>query len=126
VTFNCQIDRAHCKPWGLEGGLEATGNSVALKRNGEWQTDFPNAKVFLANLKPGDGYRIRSGGGGGYGPPWERPVEAVQEDVRQGYVGLEAAAELYGVVLDPESFAVDAAATERRRAAFRAEATRSA
>jgi N-methylhydantoinase B len=119
VTFNCQIDRAHCKPWGLEGGLEASGNVVALKLNGEWKTDFPNAKVFLANLKPGDGYRIRSGGGGGYGPPWERPVEVVQEDVRQGYVSREAAAELYGVVLDPASFAVDAAATERRRAALR-------
>lgn len=75
VTFNCQIDRAHCKPWELEGGLEASGNEVMLKLNDVWQTDFPNAKVFLANLKPGDGYRIRSGGGGGYGLPWERPVE---------------------------------------------------
>jgi N-methylhydantoinase B len=119
VMFNCQIDRAHCKPWGLEGGGEATGNEVALKLNGAWKTDFPNAKVFYANLGPGDGYRIRSGGGGGYGHPWERPAAAVQEDVRQGYVSLEAAAELYGVVLDPVTHAIDASATEQRRAALR-------
>ena len=69
VVFNSQIDRHNCKPWGLEGGLAATGNEIALKRDGAWKTDFANAKVFLASLKPGDGYRIRSGGGGGYGRP---------------------------------------------------------
>ena len=31
----------------------------------------------------------RSGGGGGYGSPFERPVEDVREDVRQGYVSVE-------------------------------------
>ncbi len=39
--------------------------------------------------------------------------------MRQGYVGVEAAAELYGVVIDPETFAIDRAATERRRGALR-------
>jgi N-methylhydantoinase B len=120
VTFNSQIDRAHCKPWGLEGGLDATGNEIAVKRNGTWKADFPNAKAFLVALKAGDEYRLRSGGGGGYGPPWERPPEKVQEDVRQGYVTADKAAELYGVVIDPASFAIDAAATQRRRAELRA------
>jgi N-methylhydantoinase B len=45
----------------------------------------------------------------------KRPVAQVQGDVRQGYVTLEAAAEFYGVVLDPESLEVDVAATEKRR-----------
>ena len=70
----------------------------------------------MAQLKPGDAFRIRSGGGGGYGAPFERPVEEVREDVRQGYVSVKAAAELYGVVVDPETFAVDQAATEKLRA----------
>jgi N-methylhydantoinase B len=42
----------------------------------------------------------------------------VREDVRQGYVSLEAAREKYGVVLDPETFEIDRAATERRRRAL--------
>jgi N-methylhydantoinase B len=118
ITFGSQIERAHCLPWGLEDGLEATGNAVALRLDGAWKEDFPNAKVLVALLKSGDAFRLRSGGGGGYGVPWERPAEAVQHDVKQGYVSLRAAAELYGVVLDPATFALDRVATERLRAAL--------
>ncbi len=116
VVYNSRIDRVHCKPWGLDGGLEASGNEIAVKRNGVWKADYPNAKVSYVDLKPGDAYRTRSGGGGGYGPPWQRPVEKVQEDVRQGYVSVEQAEALYGVVLDRETLAPDLAATKRRRA----------
>ncbi|HUK61003.1 MAG TPA: hydantoinase B/oxoprolinase family protein [Stellaceae bacterium] len=120
ITFGSQIERAHCKPWGLDGGKEATGNEVALRIDGAWKEDFPNAKVLIAPIKAGDAYRLRSGGGGGYGAPWLRDAEAVREDVREGYVSLAAAAELYGVVLDPATFAIDANATQKRRAALRA------
>ena len=119
IMVNNQSDRAHCRPWGLDGGLDGTGNAVELRINGEWKTDFPNAKVLVAQLKAGDAFTIRSGGGGGHGDPFERPVEEVREDVRQGYVSATAAAELYGVVIDPETFVVDMVATERRRAARR-------
>ena len=91
MVFNTQIERAHCRPWGLEGGLEGTGNSVGLRRDGTWKTDFPNGKVLSTPLRAGDAYRIRSGGGGGYGDPHERPAELVAEDVRQGYVSVEVA-----------------------------------
>jgi N-methylhydantoinase B len=117
-VFSSQIERAHCKPWGLEGGLEAAGNSIALRVDGKWKEDFPNAKMVMANLKPGDAYSVRSGGGGGYGPAWERPAETVAEDVRQGYVSADEAEKLYGVVIDAKSFKVDAAATAQRRAAL--------
>jgi N-methylhydantoinase B len=116
MTFNTQVERAHCRPWGLEGGGEGTGNSVALRLNGQWKEDFPNAKVLVASLKPGDAFRLRSGGGGGHGHPFARAADEVAEDVRQGYVSVKAAAELYGVAVDPNTFAVDAAATERLRA----------
>ena len=123
---NNQSERAHCRPWGLDGGLDGTGNAVEIRLGGQWKTDFPNAKVLVAQLKPGDAFKIRSGGGGGYGDPLARPVEQVREDVRQGYVTVTAAAELYGVVLDPETFEIDVAATETLRAkrAVRAAAPR--
>jgi len=69
IQVNNQSERAHCRPWGLDGGLEGTGNAVELRINGQWKTDFPNAKVLVAQLKPGDAFTIRSGGGGGYGSP---------------------------------------------------------
>jgi len=102
-VFSSQIERAHCKPWGLEGGGEATGNSIGLRIDGKWKEDFPNAKMVMANLKVGDAYVLRSGGGGGYGPAWERPADRVAEDVRQGYISLDSAAEYYGVIVDPNS-----------------------
>jgi N-methylhydantoinase B len=117
VTVNTQSERSACPPWGLDGGGEATGNKVAFRVNNGWKDDFPNAKVLVAQLKPGDAFRISSGGGGGYGAPFERPVEDVREDVRQGYVSVKAAAERYGVVVDGETFAVDQAATDKLRAA---------
>jgi N-methylhydantoinase B len=116
VTVNTQSERSACPPWGLDGGGDATGNKVAFRVGDEWKSDFPNAKVLVAQLKPGDAFRISSGGGGGYGTAFERPVEEVREDVRQGYVTAKAAAERYGVVIDPETFRIDQAATEKLRA----------
>jgi N-methylhydantoinase B len=73
----------------------------------------------VAHLQPGDAFRMRSGGGGGYGPPLDRPVEDVEADAKQGYVSIEAARDFYGVVLDADSFVADRAATERLRTAMR-------
>jgi N-methylhydantoinase B len=116
MTMNTQVERAHCRPWGLDSGLEGTGNQVALRQNGQWKTDFPNAKVLVAALKKDDAFLIRGGGGGGYGNPLDRSIEEVAEDVRQGYVSIKAAAELYRVVIDPDTLAADRAASERLRA----------
>ena len=91
---------------------------MALRLSGAWKTDFPNAKVLVAQLKPGDAFRMRSGGGGGYGAPLERPVADVCYDVRQGYVSVEEAAELYGVAIDPHTGEVNEEATARLRAQY--------
>ena len=51
-------------------------------------------------MKPvpaGSRLTISTAGGGGYGPPWERELEAVAADVRAGYVSQEQAREVYGV-----------------------------
>ncbi len=122
LLVNCQVDRVQCKPWGLAGGHEASGNELALRHRGKWSEDYANAKMIFELKGGGDAYRVRSGGGGGYGPPHERAVAAVANDVRQGYVTRDAAAEIYGVILDPETFAVDEAATAKRREELRREA----
>jgi N-methylhydantoinase B len=120
ITLNTQIERARCRPWGLNGGRDGRGNAVALRFGGQWKTDFPNAKVLVAQIKPGDAFRLRSGGGGGYGSPLERPVEDVREDVRQGYVSVHEAAKFYGLVIDGETFEVNERATAMLRMRARA------
>ena len=115
ININVQVDRVHCAPWGLAGGASGAGNQVTLRLGGKEIADLPNAKVLMKRLNPGDAITVRAGGGGGFGPPHEREPERVANDVRQGYVSLTAAAESYGVVLDPRTLEVDQAATAKRR-----------
>lgn len=121
-SLTTRIDRMHCKPWGLEGGKEAAGNSIGIRRNGKWDMDLPNAKVFNVRLNRGDAYMMQSGGGGGFGDPMERDPELVAHDVREGYVSRKVAHQIYGVVLTAAG-EVDAAATKLRRDAKGGNAT---
>ena len=110
-----RIDRMHCKPWGLHGGKDAAGNSIGLRKSGQWETDMPNAKVFGVRLRHGDAYMMQSGGGGGFGSPLERDPSLVAYDVQEGYVSAEAARADYGVVVSADGV-LDLAATEALRA----------
>lgn len=100
--LNAQVDRMHCKPWGLNGGLDAAGNQVVLRANGTWKEDYPNAKLLTAYIKKGDAFAVRSGGGGGFGDPFTRPPSKVADDVRQGYVSISSAQRDYGVIFDDD------------------------
>jgi len=60
--------------------------------------------------------RLEQSGGAGYGSPLKRAVDRVLEDVRNGYVSVEAARDDYGVCIDPATLRVDAAKTEALRA----------
>ena len=115
LMVNVRIDRVHCRPWGLAGGLAGLGNEVGLCLGGKVSDPLPNGKVFNQHLKTGDSYTLRAAGGGGFGSPLAREPEKVAYDVRQGYVSRDAARELYRVALDANG-EVDAEATRQLRA----------
>ncbi len=71
-------------------------------------------------LAPGETVLATSAAGAGYGPPWERQLERVVHDVADGWVSVEQAAEVYGVVV--RDGALDADATAARRAELAAQA----
>ena len=54
-------------------------------------------------------------GGGGWGDPRKRDIQRVLDDVIDGYVSVERARDVYGVVIGPETFEVDHPATEKLR-----------
>jgi hypothetical protein len=72
-------------------------------------------------LQPGETIISISSGGGGYGPPHERAVEHVLHDVRDGWVGVERARAVYGVVLSGDG-SLDEEATQARRSELAAAA----
>jgi hypothetical protein len=67
----------------------------------------------------GEVYMISQGSGGGYGDVLERDPDAVMADVQAGYLSGETAREIYLVVYDPDTLAVDLAATSAARSAER-------
>ena len=102
MSVSMTTERSICKPWGLAGGLDADGNSVATRTQQTWKEDYPNAKLHGHRLRKGDAFRMRSGGGGGFGDPRERKAEDVAFDVEEGYVSAEAALRDYRVVTDAD------------------------
>src|SRR5258706_9305513 len=69
-------------------------------------------------IEQGDLLYLNCQGGGGYGDPLHRDVEAVGEDVRDGVVSAVAARDIYGVVLDGHG-EVNEGETEQRRERIR-------
>ncbi len=66
-------------------------------------------------VKAGDRIRLVTPGGGGWGDPLERDIEAVRMDVVRRLVSHASAERDYGVVMDPHTFVVDGDATQRLR-----------
>ena len=120
LADDCRItttqERSDCPPWGLFGGSAALTNRVVI--NPETDQSRIIQKCTGLPVERDDIVSCQTGGGGGWGPATERPPEAVRRDVVEGYVTIDAAAESYGVVLDPRTLAVDGDATTRRRAAM--------
>ena len=103
--FTSTFGRHKYLPWGMQGGAPGSCNAIKiLFANGRESEVFGKTARF--HLKKGDVARLITGSDGGYGDPYDRPVEEVVEDVRNGYVTLEMAKEQYGVILDPQTFKV--------------------
>jgi len=105
--------RQKCPPWGLAGGRPGGIAEYLLKAPED--LDFSPVDSVLRLVPEGAEVIIRTGGGGGWGPPEQRDIALVVEDVRNGWVSVEAAERHYRVVMDPETLAVDEPATQRLR-----------
>jgi N-methylhydantoinase B len=108
----CSVSGWQRRPWPL-GGEPGTNNYVEYVSGDRCDRHGRIAHVDLAD---GDLVRSVTGGGGGYGDPFEREPELVRDDVLDGYVTTDEARSRYGVALDPETGALDAAATAGLRA----------
>jgi len=120
-SYSGMIDRLRCPAPGILGGQAGAAGELLLSSGERPQ---PKAQVTLA---PAERIHLGLPGGGGREHPFDRPVARVLADVVEGYVSAEAAARDYGVVVRctappgslvvlPEDWAVDEAATAALRA----------
>ena len=112
-------DRWLTRPWGVLGGLPGGRSEKILKRVDGSEERLPS-KCDEIQVQPGDMLIYRTAGGGGWKDRLDRPVEAVVRDVAFGLVSPGFAKEGYGVVINADGSA-DEAATEKERERQRTE-----
>jgi N-methylhydantoinase B/oxoprolinase/acetone carboxylase alpha subunit len=127
--LNALGERFTTTPHGLAGGSDGAANALLVGRRGDQQLrsfqvvfgTVSASKFASLPLTRGDRFAMITGGGGGYGDPFCRPVDRVVDDVREQLVSVADAHALYGVVVrcDGVSVIVDEAATAAARAATR-------
>jgi N-methylhydantoinase B len=92
------FERSEFPPWGLAGGGEGRANRCELNAPGKPTKNISKATGVL--IAKGEWLDFFTGGGGGYGPPAERPRDAVEADLADGYITEEFARRNYPHVFD--------------------------
>ncbi len=89
------MDHGRVGPQGALGGQDGAVNRVEVIRGGVTLIPEHLSKAQDIALNPGDRVRVRTPGGGGYGPPAKRDPALVAEDVRLGRYTAEEAERLW-------------------------------
>ena len=100
-------------PLGFLGGTEGNKNKTIVTSKGK---KIPFRTKEMRWVEPGDTLENISGGSGGIGYPVDRDVEKVRMDVINGLISFRKAKEVYGVVIDEQTFQIDYEATNKLRA----------
>jgi N-methylhydantoinase B len=116
VTHGINIQGNRHPLQGFAGGHSGAGNWAVIDWGGKREQRVDEVAINYLSL-PGELILYQSGGGGAWGPPFERDPEAVLRDVREEFVSVEAARRDYGVVIDERTLTVDLEATRVLRKA---------
>ena len=98
-NLGTNLDRTKFPPWGVQGGQEAKPGRITIVK-GASGAAVAGDKENAYPLAAGDMVCVETGGGGGYGPPAQRPLEHIQRDLDAGYITAAAAERDYGVSID--------------------------
>ena len=95
IIFSIRSDSHVIGAPGVFGGKE--GGTADLIRNADGQDrESLTSKVSHIELRAGDSMRLETAGGGGYGTPEARALDALGIDLRDGLVSKEKAVQDYG------------------------------
>ncbi len=118
--FSIHDDRWFTKPWGINGGSPGARSYKKIYRYSE-NAETPKIEVLPSKrdhvrVEPNDLLEWVTWGGGGLGDPTTRPAEIVAMEVARKLVTVKGAKDNYGVVVDPDTFAIDETKSKARRA----------
>jgi len=115
ASLSIVTDRSVIPPFGVYKGQSGLGQRWSIVRKGVEKPLPFSGKASNFKLKKGDIVTCLTAGGGGYGDPLDRDPESVRMDVIQGYVSMDSAKEVYGVVLEEKDLSIDEKATQDQR-----------
>lgn len=107
-------------PQGVRGGMPAfPAKNYKINHKGKKIRQLTS--MTEDGCQPGEKVVSITCGGGGYGNPFDRDPDAVKLDVREGWISLKRAKEVYGVVLNTkvEEYQVEWRATDELRKQLR-------
>jgi N-methylhydantoinase B len=108
-------ERGKFGPPGIVGGGKGALNKFSYPDGFGGETSPPMvSKMVGIHLDQGQRIRLETPGGGGYGNALERDPAAVAEDVRLGYVSVQAAADSYKCSISTDGV-LDSKETDRMR-----------
>jgi N-methylhydantoinase B len=107
----CLVYKTDSKPWAIGEGKVGQNNHVIINPGPQQVIK----RGSYNHMRSGEILVNNTGGGGGYGHPFQRDPARVAADVRNEFVSVGAAASEYGVVVDDKTFEVDVAATNKLR-----------
>ncbi|WP_342641065.1 hydantoinase B/oxoprolinase family protein [Rhodoligotrophos ferricapiens] len=115
-------DRVDHKPFGIAGGKDAAPSVVRVNNGGRETTPPMRSKMEKQPMAAGDWLFAASPGGGGFGDPLTRALDAVERDLNLGYISRATAEDIYGVVIaeeqrlgDRSRYRLDAEASAAKR-----------
>lgn len=98
VMLMMRIGNTANPPWGVSGGQSGRAGRGTVNPGTAREAEIEPFSDGLI-LERGDILRVMTGGGGGWGDPFDRPPEEVLADVLGGFVSREGAERDYGVAL---------------------------
>ena len=111
ATANIRRERHRFAPRGVAGGLSSPLCQTWIDEASGGRKMLPG--VSRLPVRHGDVFVVRTTGGAGYGPPWQRDPERVLDDLRDGRISATAARDVYRVLVTDDGF--DVAATRALR-----------
>jgi N-methylhydantoinase B len=119
ARFSLRSTKHSVAPKGIDGGADGRPGRCILNPGSE------NARIIPSRysdhvLHPGEVFSLDTPGGGGLGNPLERDPQRVLNDVRNGYVSLAQARDVYGVAIATQD--VDFVLNEAQTRELRTEA----
>ena len=113
--LSSEAERHFDPPKGIFNGGNGSRASM-IKNPGVEGEERLYSKVTGYPMQANELLQIKTANSGAYGDPFERDPQLVLDDVLDDFITLELAEQDYGVVIDPQTMAVDQAATQRQRA----------